>query len=226
MSSNTHIRLLEKPTVAEQDAIIDMVMAAFAQDPFVSAGTGGQLSNLPIYRAFTACFVRGAAVDGEIWVAELDGQVVGTSIWFPPGKDFMGSEEQRQAVKLEEYLGMLKPEVAEWFMGSLIPTVGGWCAESLGGEKAREQAQHLQILGVAPSYQRRGLGRALLEAGAKRGLENGKRVVWETYTAGNLAWYKSIGAVARGKEGEFESKFEGTKFPGWVLELPEIKTAA
>jgi len=210
-------------TDAEVKAVIKVTMDAFAKDPFVSAGTGGQLSNLPLYEKFTACFVNGAAVDGEIWVAEKQGEVVGTSIWFPPGTEFMGSEKQREAVNLDGYLGMLKPEVADWFMGFFIPNIDELCAESLGGSTARAEAHHLQILGVSPTSRRQGIGKALFFAGANEAFAQNKRVVWETSTAPNLALYQSWGAESKG-HAEFESKFEGTKFPLWVLELPQKGT--
>ncbi|KZO97684.1 hypothetical protein CALVIDRAFT_562589 [Calocera viscosa TUFC12733] len=224
-TSNFQIRQLRKPTEAEIDSLIQLTMDAFPDDAFLSASTGGELSNRHLFRTFITCYVRGIAVDGEIWVAEKEGEIVGASMWFPPGRGFMGSKEQREAVRLDEYLELLKPGVGEWFTSYLQPATDSFCADSLGGAEVRAQAQHLQILGVSPAHHKRGIGRALFEAGAKDALARGQRVVWETYRPYNVALYKSWGAVERG-HAEFESRFEGKSFPGWCLELLELNMAA
>ncbi|EJU05174.1 hypothetical protein DACRYDRAFT_13281 [Dacryopinax primogenitus] len=225
LPSKFKIRQLVDATPAERSTLTQVVMEAYAQDPHVSAISGGQLSNLPLYEKLTSCFVNAGCVEGLVWIAELEGKMVGASIWWPPGVEFMSSEKQREVAKWDEYLVMLEPGLAEWIMSSFIPEGGAFCAQSFGGATVLNDAWGLQILCVVPSHQRQGIGRALFEIGARKALASGERLVWETANPNGPAMYKSWGAEIRGEE-EFESKYEDKKYMFWCMELPRPPIAS
>lgn len=106
----------------------------------------------------------------EVYVAEVDGQVAGTvSLVLRKGFVFGTS-------------GMFVRAVGVWWTLRAIAVLGFLSEPSPQGDEA-----YVEVLSVAPEYQRRGVGRALMSAAEARARTLGRRRLTLYVTANNHA---------------------------------------
>jgi ribosomal protein S18 acetylase RimI-like enzyme len=117
-------------------------------------------------------------------VAVAGGRVVGAAVWQPPGRYPMTGV--RQARALPHMLPML---VAAPRPARRIRRLG----EALDAVFPREPVRYLQVLGVAPDAQGRGVGSRLLREGLQAATAAGEDVYLETGKEANVAYYERHG---------------------------------
>ncbi len=117
-------------------------------------------------------------------IATVNGQLVGCSLWVPPGNwpypTSFYRREAFQAKKLTRSFG-LDAEAT----GALMTAVAS--------EHPREPHWYLQLVMVSPQYQGRGLGDALVAPGLEAADREGLPCFLETQAIGNLAYYARLG---------------------------------
>ncbi|KIJ46377.1 hypothetical protein M422DRAFT_165121, partial [Sphaerobolus stellatus SS14] len=109
--------------------------------------------------------VIASLLGGEVYLVEdLRGNVLGASVWFPPGREMYDSEDQpRQALSI--LIGCFTipdPALWEWWGTKFLPQYEEFTTSVLGGVK--RDSWHLQTIGVAPEHQRKGIAKALINA--------------------------------------------------------------
>ncbi|KAI0263554.1 hypothetical protein BC834DRAFT_827391 [Gloeopeniophorella convolvens] len=108
------------------------------------------------YSAWLAA-IRG----GRLYVATYDGVLAGAAAWFPPGTTLLGMPEQGKG-GFDELFTELSEAQRKWWLEYFVPKHAAQCTQALG-EGTRLAAWSLQFLSVRERFQRRGVGRALIE---------------------------------------------------------------
>ena len=114
-------------------------------------------------------------------VAEVGGVLAGLALWLPPHahvgawREWAGVPSLVRSVGLRHGLRVLRDYRA---FDAAWPDGRFW---------------YLGLLAVAPEAQGRGVGRALVRAGADRADRDGTGIFLETGTRANVAWYRRLG---------------------------------
>ena len=159
--------------------------AAFTDDPAIQYLLGRRS-----HEGATWCMRQGirlAALHGIGLVARLDGRIVGGSFWVPPGVSPVGSTLEQLRLGGWE---------APFVMG-----LGGtarelWREEDLARRFAKElrtPAWYLDLLGVDPAAQGKGLGKQLVTSMLERADRERMAVVLVTHKRANLDYYRRLG---------------------------------
>ncbi|EJU05180.1 hypothetical protein DACRYDRAFT_113367 [Dacryopinax primogenitus] len=231
MSRPTYpVRHLSNPTPEQTEESIRLSMDAFRGDSFLRTTLGGQEADENLFYRFMRAHVVGAVVDGQLWVAEdlasEEPKIVGVALWFPPGTEFLGTEEGRKEAGMDKVIGSLSESMQRWWYDYFIPG-GAKQANTYLGPSAKHDAYHMLMLAVLPSYHSKGIGRTLLFAQARGAFEQGKRVCWEASNEVNVEKYGRWGGRPRGKERYDGDSGEGggeRGFDMWTMELPKPET--
>jgi len=125
-----------------------------------------------------------ADAGGHARAAEADGRVVGVAVWQPPGRYPMSRVRQlRAAPRLVPVMARMRSRFA------VVRRMG----EGVDAVFPTDPVQYLQVLGVAPGQQRRGVGAALLAAGLATADARGADVYLETSSEANVGYYRRHG---------------------------------
>jgi len=213
------IRHLADPTLEQTEEAIHVMMLAFTGDPFMVTTLGGKDTDPDIYYRFNRAHVVATLVQGELWVAEDEGKIVGVALWFPPGPNFLETEEQRKVAGMDGVIASLSESMQHWWADYMIPR-GGELSTAAFGPEGKVDAYYLLTLAVLPTYHNRGIGRSLMYANAQRAWKEGKRVCWEAGNEPNVAKYTKWGgrAVSRNK---IVGDADGRGFDLWIMEMPK-----
>ncbi|EIN04132.1 hypothetical protein PUNSTDRAFT_128456 [Punctularia strigosozonata HHB-11173 SS5] len=186
--SAIRVRHATKPTKAELDSAAAVLEQAFKDDAFVNACIGGdQTLNFDFQRATIAA----TAIGGQLWFASYgDVDIAGVAAWFPPGRALLDSEDQGEA-GFNELLGKkFPPELSKWWTEYFLPKYEEQVEHALG-EGKKVASWHLQMFGVLPELQNKGIGTALMQAIEPKAHAEGKAVVLETESERNQWKYES-----------------------------------
>lgn len=159
--------------------------AAFADDPAILYLLGRR-----DLRGAAWCMrqgVRLASLHGIGFVARVAGQIVGGSFWVPPGVSPLGGTIEQ--LRLGGY-------EAPWVMGLRGTARELWREEDLGRRFARElvtPSWYLDLLGVDPAAQGKGVGKHLVRAMLERADRERMPVVLVTHKQSNLDYYRRLG---------------------------------
>ncbi|KAI0776856.1 hypothetical protein BD413DRAFT_231015 [Trametes elegans] len=153
------IREVTKLSESEKKSYSKLLASAFRYYFFGGGLAGDNSLQEPILEAhLTAALVDG---QGEIHVAELhDAGVVGVAVWFGPGNGFLSTEAQRNA-GWNQVMARLPAEYQAWWAEFIIKYEE--LSERFLGPGVKLGAYHLQVIGVAPEHQRKGVATALLQ---------------------------------------------------------------
>lgn len=131
--------------------------------------------------------VRLAVLHGIGFVARLEGRIVGGSFWVPPGVSPAGSTIQQLRI------GGWEAPVVLGLAGTAREL---WREEDLAkrfGRELRTPAWYLDLLGVDPAAQGKGLGKQLVASMLERADREQMDVVLVTHKKANLDYYRRLG---------------------------------
>lgn len=126
-----------------------------------------------------------ATIAGRVHAAAIDGAIVGGGAWIDPAGYPVGPRRQLiQALHLAA--------AAPWGVTALREALRG---QSANGAQHRRFPPHywLRVLGVAPSAQGRGVGRALMDAGLRIADQASAGCFLFTASRANVGWYRQFG---------------------------------
>ncbi|KAN0098113.1 protein of unknown function (DUF3328) domain containing protein [Tylopilus felleus] len=176
-----------------------------ATSPAISLLTGGKLELIPdLFRAMTLCCL----MDGECYIATeaATQKIVGTALWFPPGKKLWATDESRQASEFNTFFGKLDQATKDWWVKEasfsfafrlrvtkddferLVPSTDRGVSK---GNLWSRDSWWLNNVAVLPEYQGCGIATSLLERVLKKAASN-EAIGCMTDTEKNLKFYKSL----------------------------------
>lgn len=191
MSTNITIRQITNFSQDDLTTVAQTFGTAFADDPFHHISTNHHLEPMSQAEA------HGALIGGEVYVAELDGKVVGAASWFPPGTALFDSDEQREKAA-GPFMAQLEPEVQKWWTEYFLPTYGT-DVDRVFGPGYKLVSYHLQTIGVLPEYQGRGIAKKLIEHVRPKAHAAGVNLCLEAITERNSQIYAKMGFEVLGE---------------------------
>jgi ribosomal protein S18 acetylase RimI-like enzyme len=169
---------------ADGNTAIAVAARAFWDDPMFNFFTPDLLAQHKNNVGFFAGGIRDCAAHGEVWVAKLGPTLAGVAAWLPPGvfPATSGMRAVRQGLRVV-------PSV----LRGQQRRIGYKMLNEMTARHPHEEHWYLAVLATDPSYQGRGIGRALLEPMLARADEAGVATYLETQKESNLAYYGRYG---------------------------------
>ncbi|KAI0636031.1 hypothetical protein C8Q77DRAFT_1216522 [Trametes polyzona] len=182
------VREVPAPSDEELNQYAKLLAESFGYQ-FFAGGLGGDKSlQEPMMLAHLAAAVVNGA--GEIHIAELpEAGVAGVAVWFGPGHKFLESEAQRNA-GWNQLMDRLEPKYREWW-STFLAQYDALVERSLG-PGVKIGAYHLQLIGVAPDHQKKGIATALTTYAESKAHAVKVPSVLETAGPTNVAVYKAL----------------------------------
>src|SRR5580698_396869 len=171
-------------TLADAAAIGEVFALAFADDPVTTWVTPSAARRTRLLRRLNTAIARYEGVPlGATYVATDAGAVVGAAIWRPPGRHPVSWHSVRFSL------------VAGAALGRDIPRT---IAAGRAAVRARPREPHwyLQLLGVHPDVQGKGVGSALVREHL-RVVDAGRMPACLETTIENLEFYRRLGFEVR-----------------------------
>ncbi|KAG8709008.1 hypothetical protein FRC08_018589 [Ceratobasidium sp. 394] len=171
------------------ERLVEIANLAFEHDPLNIAGLGTSYKEDPdIYSVynkaqFEAAFTGAGRVYGVFLDRREPQKLAGFAIWYEPGKGFL--EDEAQLSYWREFTKRLKPELRSWWKDVMQPRYAKLADQGLG-EGVKKDLFHLQVLGVHPDFQRRGLGSALVKHTLDQSDSSGVATCLETEEGSNV----------------------------------------
>lgn len=174
--------------VAEEraDALASLARAFFP-DPLFRFFARGPLHEYSALPKFFAPVFDDARRHGETWVARAGGRCIGSASWLGPSA--MPRGRRRDATMYSRFTPR--------FIRARNRRLGMRLLTEVDRRHPREPHWYLAILGVDPSWQRRGIGGRLLQPVLERCDRDTLPAYLETQKPENVAFYRTFGFTVR-----------------------------
>ncbi|KAJ7437268.1 hypothetical protein B0H11DRAFT_2255613 [Mycena galericulata] len=224
-----HVRKVEQRTAGqvletpELAGIVDVLSKAFSTDAFAAIITTGHPPNSPVVNPLVRSTCQSTAIsgllDGEVYVAETPDaapKIIGCAVWFKPGHGLY--ETLSKGGSKETFPGAIVGEALPGSSTLFLPQYLKSISSALG-EGAEAKYWRLQTLGVAPEYQRQGIGKLLVNMIKK------SPICVDCSAETNVDVYERLGFSLMPKEQQGSrdacreefTGLHGDKFSLWVL---------
>ena len=158
------------------ESAAEVLARAFVDDPVIRY-VAKDHDRLPVSAGVLRPILRHGLTYGRVWGVVEGGIVQAASIWFPPTE---------QPAQLQERFE-IEPDALE-----RMGTFNQW-AEAVHHRAINGAHWYLEIVGVAPESQRRGLGTRLVRHGMALAALDALPVYLNTTSQANVALYSSLG---------------------------------
>lgn len=223
---------LKEPTEAQIDEMTAVLEEALKDDPsrrilgggdpelqtlkirtsICSAAIGGILHVLKIPASSVSSSVTSSMAEANTEAARQERQIIGVTIWFPPGSTSTSTPEQIQ-VGWGVFLKAMEkkhPKLKTWWLEYLIPKLEKAYASVLPPNFTKD-SWHLWYFGVLPAYQGKGLGKKLFKLAESQAQSTKTPIALETGTDLDIMIYRRLGLDVAG-EMMIESDYGNQKF--------------
>ncbi|KAI0326404.1 hypothetical protein GY45DRAFT_1373959 [Cubamyces sp. BRFM 1775] len=182
------VREVTSVSEADLDKYTKLVAEAFHYDFFGGGMGNDKAMQEPMIRShIAAALVPG---EGELHVAEMpDVGVVGVATWFGPGQKYLQTDAQREA-GWNQLMVMLPGQYRDWWANFLDEYDA--LVEKALGPGVKLGSYHLQLIGVAPEHQRKGVATALTKYAGAKAHAMRVPIVLETVGSTNVTIYKAM----------------------------------
>ncbi|KAH9990198.1 hypothetical protein BJV74DRAFT_442969 [Russula compacta] len=183
-SSAPIVRRLTTPNAQERTRIIELLQLALLNDNAILCLTDGSRTS---ERVLYEICMDTCLDNGEVWVTGFDDQIHAVSFWVRPGTDFhIGLSEA--------YFRHLGDDMKEWMTQHFIPQYNDLYRSSYpNGQQARTEAWHLLLISVQPAFQRRGLGKLLVNVLREMADRQSKCLVVDVQTYSAVLFFNNLG---------------------------------
>ena len=158
------------------ESAADVLARAFVDDPVIRYVAKGY-DRLPVSAGVLRPILRHGLKYGRVWGVIEGGIVQAASIWFPPTEHPAEFQERFE----------IEPDALE-----RMGTFNEW-ADTVHHQAINGAHWYLEIVGVAPESQRRGLGTRLVRHGMALAALDALPVYLNTTSMANVALYSSLG---------------------------------
>ncbi|KAI0784681.1 hypothetical protein C8Q75DRAFT_809855 [Abortiporus biennis] len=186
------IRRIENPSEVELDRLVQIKVACDPdiQPNFIAAATG---YGTPLQKDIWTGVLRAACTAGYLFAACFEDplNIIGQVTFFPPGKSILGDEEQL-AMGFTDALGRMPEEKWNKLSHGDLP---GYAAlvEAVLGPDEKHESWSVNMLAVSAEYRRKGVARALLQAGEQLATKDSKGSVVLEALGLNVETYTRMG---------------------------------
>ncbi|KAJ7648378.1 hypothetical protein DFH06DRAFT_1210086 [Mycena polygramma] len=196
-SQDYSVRLVVKATDQETAKATAVLCEAFGWRFFTDA-LNGDPNLVP---EILGAYLKAGLVGGQVYFAEnASKEIVGVAVWFQPGHRALGTEEQ-QAAGWDSLMAKLPKKYCSWWSYFLGFLYNEFVEETLGPGVILKSF-HLQLIGVHPDYQRRGIAGKMMGL-VEQARTPGTLCVLETPSEEKAKIvYKSLGYEIRGRSKE------------------------
>ena len=167
----------------DTEKVIEVLFAAFEQDPLMLYFFGNEYQNLAKYVMEYLCNLAHLS-NLSLWGAFIEGELKGVALITPP----VANQNKQEAIaNLDEQLAIAVGE-------AVITRIEAYFQIMEAG-KPKQPHFYIDILGVMPESQGQGVGKALLEAVHKMSESSPQScgVALDTENERNLDFYESLG---------------------------------
>ncbi|KAL0945216.1 hypothetical protein HGRIS_000728 [Hohenbuehelia grisea] len=198
MSSTTPtytIRLFTNPSGTEVAAAEQVLADAFKGDNFTEMTVGRDPA---LVLPFGRSVLTAGLLEGTVYVAEdSTGTIAAVAVWFGPGTEYCHTELQQEKA-LKPLLSQLIPELQVWWSDQFLGEYNQMISDALGSEDALLNSWHLQLIGVNPEHQRRGLAGKIIKLVREKAHAEGYAVTLEPTTEIKRQVYERMGFATKG----------------------------
>ncbi|TFK42238.1 hypothetical protein BDQ12DRAFT_645786 [Crucibulum laeve] len=190
------IQHIEHPSEAQINASVALFVDLMKDDNAALSLSGGDLSLVdPMARAI----LLAGAIDGEYYSAtNEEGELVGFTMWMPPGQELFSTEEQRNlAAKI--FMAQLSDGGKEYYKTTYTAEFPSFVATKLGST-AKVDSWWLHMAMVRRDYQRKGVARALISPILTKAREKGETLALCTTSDRNVPIYVALGFTLKGSK--------------------------
>ena len=176
-----------------------LLSRAFAEDPIITFYLRGRRRKIAL-PAFFAAVLEEMLPFGHVYDAQINGRLVGAAAWLPP--DAVGPDDgaKRRARRYQQ-------QVQRLFPSSSRDLYAGFSA--LEDFHPREPHWYLAFVGIAPSWQSRGMGRALLQPVMDLADAANRSCYLETPFPRTHPFYERLGFTRRAEHSPFPGAPQG-----------------
>ncbi|KAJ7486859.1 hypothetical protein FB451DRAFT_1228202 [Mycena latifolia] len=210
---NFRVRLAVNPTGTEVGKATTALCEAFRWQFFTDA-LDGDASLVP---EILGAYLKAGLVGGQVyWAENKAGEIVGVSIWFPPGTTALGTPEQR-AAGWDPLMAKLSEKCRSWWIYFLELLYDKFVEDALG-PGVMLGAYHLQLIGIHPDYQRQGIATTMMGMVEQQARANNTICMLETPVEQRAkVVYKALGYEIRGHSETFNDPDGKPDFRFYVL---------
>ncbi|KAF8168739.1 hypothetical protein BJ912DRAFT_1001170 [Pholiota molesta] len=184
------VAILRSPTEAQIEEMVDITVAAFEQEIYIRAITGG----IPELQAdLFRLSLRAAALEGHIFVCQMpgSGKILSLGACFGPGVDYLGSEAQR-ALGYEEFFEKLPDETKKWYDEEHRPLSKKFVDDTIGQEKLTN-SWFVALMATLESERQKGYGSAILNEISRKAADDKAIAALNATSNSTVAFYKNLG---------------------------------
>ncbi|EIM79910.1 uncharacterized protein STEHIDRAFT_172908 [Stereum hirsutum FP-91666 SS1] len=244
IASNIEIRLVDPKNISDaqiQDAT-NVWIEAFQDNPLFRALTNADAS---LYTRYMHSTLLAALNDGQVYFATSPSspgtgfdaacggsasaskdRLIGVAAWYPPGMapgllvapDDGDALAENSKTKIDDGFETLfadfPPQHHTWWFEYFIPKKKSHTSLTLGKD-GKQASWNLQMIGVRPEAQRRGVARQLIEFVYQNVAKSGEKFCLETDEEPTVEVYKKLGFSIVGEPEEYHSPV--TDFKIWVM---------
>lgn len=214
MSSPVSVQRVEKPTEDEVNASVAICVALMETNVAAISLSGADPALMdPMVR----CTLRACVHSGEFYTAtDKTGEVIGFSLWMPPGQELFSTPEQR-SLGFTDFMNSL-PEIGkQYYATTYLAEFPGFVTSALSPTTKLDSWWCHQLM-VRTEYQRKGVARALLAPVIDKAKRNGDTLALSTTNDDNIPVYTRLGFILKG------SKTIPSPWGDWPLHVFELKT--
>ncbi|KAF8167192.1 hypothetical protein B0H34DRAFT_680726 [Crassisporium funariophilum] len=210
------VQRVEKPTEEQIAISADLFYDLMKTDLGAISLSGGDTS---LIRLQAKALLRAGALVGEYYEAtNADGELVGYTMWMPPGEEMFSTDEQR-SLGLTEFMARLSEQGKEYYKTTYMAHFPGF-VNSVLGPTGKRDAWWLHMAMVRPDYQRQGVIRALVNLVREKASKNVEILACSTTTDSNVPVYLALGFTQRG------TKIMPSPWGDWPVHLFSLNTGA
>ncbi|KAI0041332.1 hypothetical protein FA95DRAFT_709287 [Auriscalpium vulgare] len=194
--SNVTVQFVEKPTEALAEEAAQVFSGLMPADPAAIAFTAGNISLIEVMAR--AMIKPIAFVAGDMYTATDDkGELVGFTLFLPPGQNLFITEEQRQ-LGFYDFMGQLSDEGKVYYPTVLGKDFPAFIDESVGIKETELNTYWCSFAMVRKDYQGKGVAKAMFELAFEKAKTLGVPVALATTNIINVTIYEKIGFELKG----------------------------
>jgi len=189
------VQQVENPSEDQIIASANLFYDLMHEDKAALSLSGGDKTLIKVQ---AAALPRAGALAGEYYAATNgEGEIVGFTMWMPPGQDMFSTEEQRN-LGFYDFMARLPEEGKEYFKTTYLAHFPGFVSGILG-PTGKVDSWWMHMCMVRSDYQRKGIAKALINLVREKAKKSGETLACGATDDSNVPVYKAIGFSHRGQ---------------------------